>query len=710
MNKAARRRRGRGRRPACRSVFPERGEAGATGPPASSARCAIDLFIEEGAYTTLAAAVTIMMVLTLLFSSVTAVWSMSRAGDVQVSADMTAMAGANVVSSYCTVATVVDACIASLGFAGLLTTGTGFVLTLIPPTTEAGIETTRVGTRILEARNKFARSASSGLKKLETALPYLVAANSLRTCAAQGSGELTYTGAAIPVPWKSGSEFSALDEEVSVDGLEDAGEGLDEATEEMRDASEETAQAKEKAWLADCGSSGRNMRERASKLSGLSAAENPDYASSVAWTPQVGIDRARAYYRWRLDNEKPKNDTTEEQANSAARTAFYRFALEQLAGASVTEVGGKAVSTVKLLPRNTEEIKKTSLYTDCMWPSSEEDGGLVLHYSSECPGATGKAGALLALSSIDIGVARECPVCKFSVGDLGKTPAASTSIDNGFEYHLRAFTKALDDYVACRNRELELEQKAKGEAEDAGEAFEDALDILSGNRPRIAPPGRYGCVALVAGSAATSPDELDTAFSDEVKLAERGAISAAVLAPDEATLENNVLASFCSTLEEHAALGGIEGILGGVMDLWGALLVGYGNLGDGLSSMLDQLISGAGAIGLGPVAQFLRDMLESAVEGLGLEPVDMRLKKPVLTDTANVLARSDIPALADAQNLLRKIPVGTTDPAELVESLTYLTVSKVTSLEITVAEIELPFGGSIPLTIRLQDVLQGVGG
>ena len=48
----------------------------------------IGAFLEEdGAYTTLASAVTILVVLTLVFSSVTAVWSLSRAGDVQVSAD-----------------------------------------------------------------------------------------------------------------------------------------------------------------------------------------------------------------------------------------------------------------------------------------------------------------------------------------------------------------------------------------------------------------------------------------------------------------------------------------------------------------------------------------------------------------------------------------------------------------------------------------------
>ncbi len=94
-------------------------------------RAGVDLFIEDGAYTTLSSAVVILVVLTLLFSSTAAIWSMSRAGDTQVAADSGALAGANVVSSYHTAATVVDASILSLGLAGFATIGTGLVAILI---------------------------------------------------------------------------------------------------------------------------------------------------------------------------------------------------------------------------------------------------------------------------------------------------------------------------------------------------------------------------------------------------------------------------------------------------------------------------------------------------------------------------------------------------------------------------------------------------
>ena len=69
----------------------------------------IDLFLEDGAYTTLTSAVSILVILSLLFAIASGIWSMSRAGDTQVAADVTALAGANVVSSYHTAATVLDA-------------------------------------------------------------------------------------------------------------------------------------------------------------------------------------------------------------------------------------------------------------------------------------------------------------------------------------------------------------------------------------------------------------------------------------------------------------------------------------------------------------------------------------------------------------------------------------------------------------------------
>lgn len=356
-------------------------------------RAGVDLFIEDSAYTTLSSAVVILVVLTLLFSSTAAIWSMSRAGDTQVAADSGALAGANVVSSYHTAATVVDASILSLGLAGFATIGTGLVAILIPGAEPVAGNMIDTGIEIIKTRNKFAKSASEGLQKIETALPYLIAARATQAVSAQDTDSVTYTGTALAVPRTSESDFAALKgSEISTDAIKDTSDDLERAAEELRKASEETAKAKERAWLADCGGSDKGsvsscscMWERAKSLTDLSGAQNPHYASSVTWEPQVALDRAKAYYRQRLANEKPLGEGPEKQADSAARKVFFAYASEEVERAYITEKDGKVSAHIPFLPRNPDEARATELYTDACWPTSEVDKVTYLHYGTDCP-------------------------------------------------------------------------------------------------------------------------------------------------------------------------------------------------------------------------------------------------------------------------------------------------------------------------------------
>lgn len=682
-------------------------------------RAGIDLFIEDGAYTTLSSAVVILVVLTLLFSSTAAIWSMSRAGDIQVTADSGALAGANVVSSYHTAATVVDASILSLGLAGFATIGTGLVAILIPGAELAAGDMVDTGIEIIKTRNKFAKSASEGLQKIETALPYLVAARATQAVSAQETEGVSYTGTALAVPRTSESDFVALEgSEISTDVIKDASKDLERAADELQKASEETAKAKERAWLADCGGSVPAsvgscscMWERAGSLAKLSDIENPHYASSVTWEPQVALDRAKAYYRQRLADEKPQGSSVEMKAESAARKAFYTYASAEVNRAYVTEDGDEAASYIPLLPRNTDEVRATELYTDAAWPTSTNDGKTYLHYGTSCPnykkGAPGGLASVAAYDGQD-----KCNRCHFGVSSLGAVAAPSTSIENGFEYHFDRFKDALEDYVECRNKELELMRQTEDEADRAGNAFDEAIKALSGERPRIAPPGRNGVVAFAVSGAISSPDELNSSFSTTVRLGDRGAISAAVLAPDDATAQNNVLSRFFSTLEERS--GGVAGVLDGVMDVWGRLLVGYGDIQGSADELMDEMIDdlGGDSGALGSIASWLGDTVSASVAALGLEPCDLRLRKPVLTDTANVIKSpgSDITGLSKVQDKLRSIPLGVTDPKALCEALEYQVERTISGAVFTLAEIPLPGGGSIPLTVDVATLAGALGG
>ena len=682
-------------------------------------RAGIDLFIEDGAYTTLSSAVVILVVLTLLFSSAAAIWSMSRAGDTQAAADSGALAGANVVASYHTAATVVDASILSLGLAGFATIGTGLVAILIPGAELAAGDMVDTGIEIIKTRNKFAKSASKGLQKIEMALPYLVAARATQAVSAQDTEGATYTGTALAVPRTSESDFVALEgSEISTDVIKDTSKDLERAADELQKASEETAKAKERAWLADCGGSVPAsvgscscMWERARSLAKLSDIENPHYASSVTWEPQVALDRAKAYYRLRLANEAPQGSSVETKAESAARKAFYTYASAEVNRAYITEDGDRTTSYIPLLPRNTDEVRATELYTDAAWPTSTNDGKTYLHYGTSCPNyKKGTPGGLASVAAYD--GQDKCNRCHFGVSSLGAVAAPSTSIENGFEYHFDEFKGALEDYVECRNKELELMRQTEDEADRAGNAFDEAIKALSGERPRIAPPGRNGVVAFAVSGAISSPDELSSSFNAAVRLGERGAISAAVLAPDDATAQNNVLSRFFSTLEERS--GGVAGVLDGVMDVWGRLLVGYGDIQGSADELMGEMIDGlgGGSGALGSIASWLGDTVSASVAALGLEPCDLRLRKPVLTDTANVIKSpgSDITGLSKVQDKLRSIPLGVTDPKALCEALEYQVERTISGTVFTLAEIPLPGGGSIPLTVDVATLAGALGG
>ena len=682
-------------------------------------RAGVDLFIEDGAYTTLSSAVVILVVLTLLFSSTAAIWSMSRAGDTQVAADSGALAGANVVSSYHTAATVVDASILSLGLAGFATIGTGLVAILIPGAELAAGDMVDTGIEIIKTRNKFAKSASEGLQKLETALPYLVAARATQAVSAQDTDSVTYTGTALAVPRTSESDFAALKgSEISTDAIKDTSEDLEYAAEELQKASEETAKAKERAWLADCGGSDESaigkyscMWERAGSLAKLSDIENPHYASSVTWEPQIALNRAKTYYRQRLANEKPEGSSAQMKAKSAARRAFYAYAIEEVDRAYITDDGEQFSAYVPLLPRVPNEVRVTELYTDVAWPTSTNDGKTCLHYGTDCPVyKKGTPGGLASVADYD--GHDTCSACDFSVVTLGCALMPPSFIENGFEYHFDEFKDALDEYVECRKKELELERQTEDEADRAGNAFDQAIKALSGERPRIAPPGRNGVVALAVSGDISSPDELNSSFNTAVKLGSRGAISAAVLAPDDATAQNNVLSRFFSTLEERS--GGVAGVLDGVMDVWGRLLVGYGDIQGSADELMDEMIKGlgGGSGALGSIASWLGDTVSASVAALGLEPCDLRLRKPVLTDSANVIKSpgSDITGLSKAQDKLRSIPLGVTDPKALCEALEYQVERTISGTVFTLAEIPLPGGGSIPLTVDVATLVGALGG
>lgn len=655
---------------------------------------------DEGGFTTVAVAVALLLSLTLVFATASAGWVSSRSAEVQRVADAAALAGANAVAGFTTVAQVLDACTLSLGLTGLVVYGAGLVTSCVPGLASVGAQMCSTGGKTLETRRSFARSAASGLERLEQALPLLVVANSASCVEANSEEGLSYMGCALPLPLTSESDFSAILSDVDDEPLEELSEQMREASQEALEAREQADEALERGWMADCGSLPYSLYERAGKLAGLSASQNPYHPSSDTWNFGVPLARARAYYASRLAQESVAGATAEELTDAACRSAFYEYALQETrAGFWIEHDDGTVEGSLPSLPRNAQETRECSLYTQVRWPCTIEDGARTLHSATSCPGATGSSAAPASLEQLEAGSVASCATCHMDVGDMGRVASASTSIQNGFEYHWKIIVEASKDYEEARAELAESEELTRELAEEGEKAFETAMDQLQGERPVLCPPGAWGCVAVVARPDGTVvPTELTASFLSSAELPAGAAVSAATLAADEATEENNVLASFFDSLSAgDSALGGA---LDGVLELWGSLLVGYGSAYGSVAETGGAFLDSLDGVLGGSVGAWLRDKLKDVMAGAGLEPVDMCLRKPVLTATQDVLDQAGLERLSVVRDLVSLLPDATSAEEFARLAGVPLDATSVSGGQITVAELEIPgLGVSIPLVV-----------
>lgn len=659
---------------------------------------------DEGGFTTVAMALALLLSLTLVFSAASAGWVASRSSEVQRVADAAAVSGENAVAAFSTVAQVLDTCVLSMGLTGLVTLGAGLVVSCVPGLAPAGAELCSAGNRVLESRRGFARSAADGLERLEAALPALIVANSASCVSANSEEGLRYVGCAVPLPVASASDFSALETEVADEGLEDLSAEMRSASEEVEAAGERAREALERGWRADCGSEPYCLWERADTLAGLSSGENPRYASSESWTFGAPLERARRYYAARLASQRVEGKTAEELTDAACRRAFYAYALDQVRQGTYVEHSNGTVSIdLPSLPKNADETRETELYTSSEWPCTVEDGVRTLHCAASCPAAMGEPAGTASLAELDQGSVARCHACNMDVGELGRVAAASTPIANGFEHHWRLVVEASEGYEQAVTERVRLEERLKGLAEEGAEGFERAIDQLEVERPTLCPPGAWGCVAVVARSEGTAvPSELTSAFLAGQELPAGAAVSAATLAPDDDTAENNVLSSFFDSLASSGSVLG--GAADGVLELWGELLVGYGSAAGSVGASASEFLEGLDGVLGGSVGAWLRDKLASVVEAAGLAPVDMRLRRPVLVNTQDVLDKAGLDRLSSVRELLAAVP--DSDSAEdIVRSLGFSLSVGNAGGQLVVAEIPLPGTDvSIPLSIDLSQL------
>lgn len=686
-------------------------------------RRARPFFEDDGGFTTVGMVLALLITLSLVFSAARIYRIESACADVQNVADAAALAAENQVASFYIVAQVCDAVVLSLSLTGIVAAGLGTAALCTPAT--AALSTTLIDAarKTFDARNAFADKAARALNRIQDLLPFLSAAQAAVVAQANsgGAGQASYMGCAVLLPSEG--------EEITVKALDGANEAMDDidkrrdaisqAAKDAEAAANEANAHKLRAYQADCGNApGYCMYERAATLGGLSGEQNPYFGSVDAWSFSVALERAKAYYPRRFSQEHPLGASVAEQSNSAIRVRFYEYACQRVAQGYVHEDATGAFSAdFPLLPRNTEEMRHTTLYTEQVYPITiDESGTQRMHAWAGCPDA--RLHQFVGLGSAqqceqqDIG----CEVCEFSEVSVGSVAAASTSIENGFEHHYEIVAEEAREYQKARERYAPAAEAVKQPVSDLLSSLKALLSEAVGQRISVAPPGHLGAVAIVADVHGVPVDAYFPAsfVPGAGSLGPRAAISAATLAQDDADETKNVLSSLFDGFADDADGFGVGGFRA-IAQLWSSLLFAYANgqesLAEGVQEAIE-CIPFASASGLGTwAANALTEMVEAA----GLQPAELSAYKPVIVNSSHVLSQdsSDF-----AQNLLQvklayaQMPgSGTGNPlTAALDALEAAALSQTESVteRFVIAEIQLlgDDGPSIPVSIALPPVVK----
>lgn len=684
---------------------------------------------DEQGLTTTGMVLSLLISLALIFTGAQVYRVNSISAEVQDVADAAVLSAENQVSEFLIIARFCDATVLSLSLTGITVTGLGVAALCTPATATVSEKLLSAGKDIIKLRDRFATRAARVLNRLQEALPYYSAACAAGVAAANNgnSSGANYLGVSVLVPSK-GEEISVSpgdEAEKLLDDISDQADDIRSKAKEAEDAAEEANRAKERAFIRDCGDNPNYcMYERASQLAKMSGSDNPLYTNVDAWSFSVPLARAKVYYRTRLYSEAPSGSDVAEQVRSALRSHFYHFAVDELDRAYVRESSDSFQANFPHLPHNTDGMRHTRLYTDSVYPITTievKEGDTVtvksvMHAWAGCPEAAGSA-QLGSIKEMEEGDFKTCETCKFTAASLGKVAAASTSIDNGFEYHY----EAVADEASVYEEERRKADAPKSEVKDKASGFLDRLKELVkdtfGKRIEPNPPGRFGSISFVVniGSSSAAGNFASGFVSGDGTLGPRAALSAATLVGEESDEGKTVLNSMLDGLRQN---GGVAtGAMGMVLDAWSFLLSAYSNGQEAISSTIRNGLNSLPLVGASGLGDWVSDKLQTTMSDLGLQSVELRSFKPVLVNSRYVASKDDSAFSKNFVKVKQRIVSTSSGASDLFEMVLngaeQEAIGQVGGLgdSIEIASIELfgENGPSIPITIPLPSEVKSYG-
>lgn len=599
-------------------------------------RVVADLFRNESGFTTLGAALAILLSCSLLFFGLWTSRSLSRAAGVQAVADSCALAAENEVSEFVLAVRAADATLLTLSLTGISLLGVGTVCCCVPGAQAAGLKFLDAGRAVLDKREDVARAeeaalnaAQKGLVVAAQAQAQMVASENAETIGFDAIAYVELVPFDAPDISCGVGRSAAHAVQVALDESASISEGAQAAEEAAMQAND----ALREGWLADCGAYPEPcMRERAESLAGMGLAENPMASSVNTWSYSMAIKRAQTYYRLRAEFEAPGNSSVEECARSALRIRFYEYAQKEVDAAYEVEMpDGTIEVSIPILPRNTNEMKATDLYTDSVYPVS----GGALHAWEGCP-AVAEIEGLGSISALDSGAYSTCETCGFDAASMGSVAAASTSVENGFEHHFRKVAESARDYERAKNEAVRASGEVRGSVGEVLDAIDEAIREAAGNRVEAYPPGRYGALAALAGDLGS---EQGGSFFAGPDLGQFAAISASILIEDE---NEDVLAHLLDGVSEDIGPPLSDG---GevVLALWSGLLSAYGKGAEGMCDCVSGVLGSLPLVSAAGLGDWASGQLMELLNAAGLEPANTAAAKSVTSNTLPVAERGTGP-------------------------------------------------------------------
>lgn len=607
-------------------------------------RQSASIFWADEGFSTVGMALALLLTLALLFTCARVYEVQSASAQIQDVADAAALAAENTVAEFYLVAQLCDALVFTLSLGMVASLGIGVVCACVPPAKAFSKAFLDAAKKLKDARDSFYEKASESLDSLQKALPFLATVKAQQVFQANGD-EGSYAGFVVLAPWESDEEESDLDTDAEDDAFDSVMENEEQLSETAEKAEEAAQRANEYLQLAYEHDSGSRdsycMYERAATLAGMSGAENPFFSSVETWSFASALERSKTYYRARWEKEAPQGTSVNERANSALRKRFYAYAIGQVNKGYVNETDGSFDAYFPLLPKNTEEMKGTELYVEAVYPRTESDGHYTLHAWSGCPGVSkGTAAGVASIQDMDGNPAYEtCSRCEFVPSSMGSVAAASTNIDNGFEYHYNIVAKAAGDYQQARSVADPLSQQVKESASSLFDQIEKALSAIAAQRIKVSPPGHFGAIAMVADSSQVD-SSFESAFVQSGQtLGTRAAVSAATLVKEESDEGSNIITSFLDGMRADG--GSALGAARVVLELWSGLLGVYARGEEALSGAIESSLDAiplASASGLGTWAS---SQFQDLVAAAGLDAPDLRANKAVVVNSSYVASADD---------------------------------------------------------------------